>query len=377
MKRAIFALLALILGVMACGLPAPGDSAQGTPGIIPTLKTSPFDLGRTVYGFFPSPPEATTQSIIDTYKAIGQHADVVLLQQNIPWEAFAASIDADNPSITDIHNQYLLARQNGLEVIFVVDPLNGLNRREFQGLPSGWDPSFANPKVRAAFSNYTIRIVREFHPKYLGLASEINTYNDAHPDDFQNYLSLYNEVYSQVKAEAPDTQVFVTFQWEELNNLIPSIAQGKPYAVNWGQVEQFEPNLDLWAISSYPFVIYAAGADIPVDYYTPLITRTSKPLAVAEGGYSSTPVGSFHGDEKSQVDYLNAIHSQIGGSRLAFWIYLLFNDFNLASYAPLMNQKGSGMDINTLGMFASVGLTTSDRTPKPALAVWDSFRAIP
>jgi hypothetical protein len=39
-----------------------------------------------------------------------------------------------------------------------------------------------------------------------------------------------------------------------------------------------------------------------------------------------------------------------------------------------MNQNGQGDDVNTLGMFASVGLTTADRTHKPALAVWDSFR---
>jgi hypothetical protein len=376
-KRVSLPILAIFLATLACGTPSFRTNLQGTPGAIPTLQTSPFDLGRTVYGFFPSPPEVTTQSVIDTYKAIGQHGEVVLLQQNIQWAAFVSSADADSSSITDIHNQYLLAHQNGLEVIFVVDPLNGLNRREFQGLPAGWNPSFANPKVRAAFSNYTLRIVREFHPKYLGLASEINTYNDAHPDDFPNYLSLYNEVYAQVKAEAPDTQVFVTFQWEELNNLIPSLAQGAQYAVNWSQVEQFEPNLDLWAISSYPFVIFSSGADIPDDYYSPLLTRTSKPLAVSEGGYSSETVGAFHGDIQSQVDYLNAIHSQIGGSRLYFWIYLLINDFNLTSYAPLMNQKGQGIDINTLGMFAHVGLTTFDRTPKPALAVWDSFRPAP
>jgi hypothetical protein len=102
-----------------------------------------------------------------------------------------------------------------------------------------------------------------------------------------------------------------------------------------------------------------------------------KPLAVAEGGYSSKTVGPFHGDPRSQADYLNAIHSQIGGSRLAFWIYLLINDFNLASYASLMNQKGQGTDINSLSMFASVGLTGSDRVPKPALEVWDSFRISP
>ncbi len=368
MNRKIFAaLLVLALATLACG--------SGTPAPIPTLQSSPYDLGRTVYGFFPSPPEATTQSIIDTYTAIGQHGDVALLQQNIPWADFAASADAESKNITDIHNQYILAHQNGLEVIFVVDPLNGLNRREFQGLPAGWEASFANPDVRAAFRNFTLRIVREFHPKYLGLASEINTYNDTHPEDFPYYLSLYNEVYALVKAEAPETQVFATFQWEELNNLIPSVAQGDPYNVNWEQVEQFEPNLDLWVISSYPFVIFPSGADIPADYYSPLLARTSKPLAVAEGGYTSEPVGPFPGDPQSQVDYLNAIHSQIGGDRLAFWIYLLINDFNLDSYASFMQQNGQNSnDINTLGMFASVGLTNFDRTPKPALEVWDSFR---
>jgi hypothetical protein len=365
-RKPIAAFLILFLATLACG--------TGTPGTIPTLQSSPYDLGRTLYGFFPSPPEATTQSVIDTYSAIGQHGDVVLLQQNIPWETFVASADADSQAITDIHNQYILAHQNGLEVIFVVDPLNGLNRREFAGLPTGWEANFANPDVRAAFRNFTLRIVREFHPKYLGLSSEINTYNDTHPEDFPHYLTLYNEVYALVKAEAPETQIFVTFQWEELNNLILSVAQGEPYEVNWGQVEQFEPNLDLWAISSYPFVIYQSGADIPADYYTPLLARTSKPLAVAEGGYTSEPVGPFPGDPQSQVDYLNAIHSQIGGDRLSFWIYLLINDFNLDSYASFMQQNGqNSTDLDTLGMFASVGLTESDRTPKPALAVWDSF----
>jgi len=360
------ALFALLLVSLACG-------TQGTPVPIPTLESSPYDLGRTLYGFFPTPPEVSLQSVMDTYAAIGQHGDVVLLQQNIPWEEFTASAEAESAAITDIHNQYVLAHQNGLEVIFVVDPLNGLNRREFQGLPEGWDASFANPDVRVAFRNYTLRIVREFRPKYLGLASEINTYQDFHPEDFQYYLSLYNEVYALVKAEAPETQVFVTFQWEELSNLFPTVANGAPYEPNWEQVEQFEPNLDLWVISSYPFAVFQSGSDIPTDYYAPLLARTDKPVAVAEGGYTSEPVGAFPGDPQSQVDYINAIHSQLGGDRLAFWIYLLINDFNLDSYARYMDSDQAD-DIGTLGIFASVGLTEADRTPKPALEVWDSYR---
>jgi hypothetical protein len=156
---------------------------------------------------------------------------------------------------------------------------------------------------------------------------------------------------------------------------MPSVAQGDPYDVNWEQMEQYEPKLDVWAISSYPFVIFGSGADIPEDYYSPLLERTAKPLAVAEGGYTSKPVGAFPGTPQDQVEYLNAIHSQIGGKRLAFWIYLILTDFNMESYTKVLKQQGHENDAGTLGMFASVGLREFDGTAKPALAVWDLFRS--
>lgn len=366
-KGLVAALLALVLAGLACGGSAP-------PGAIPTLSRSPFESGQTAYGFFPTPPELSTQSVRDTYKAIAQHADVVLLQQAIPWSDFSQGSETSSKAITDIQNQYLLAHQNGLDVIFVVDPLNGLNRREFAGLPSEWKASFGNPQVRSAFTNFTLRIVREFHPHYLGLGSEINTYQDTHPEDYPNYLSLYRSVYDLVKAESPDTQVFVTFQWEELNNLIQAIAAGrKPYQTNWDQVEAYEPKLDVWAISTYPWVGLPSAGTIPADYYAPLAGRTAKPLAVAEGGIPSQDNGVVKGSTQYQVEYLNAIYTQMG-SRLAFWIYLTINDFNLASYAPTLILQGHAGDLGTLGWFDALGLTKSDRTPKPALAVWDQLR---
>jgi hypothetical protein len=312
------------------------------------------------------------------FQGLGQHADFVLVQQNLPWEDFVTGVEGESQKRTDMRNLMTLARQNGLEAVFVVDALNGLNRREFIGLPAGWEANFANPQVRASFTNFTLWIVREFQPRYLGLGSEINTYADAYPEDFANYLSLYREVYALVKAEAPETQIFVTFQWEDLNNMFPTAAEGRAaYSTNWEQVEAFEPELDLWVISSYPFFIFPSGAEIPATYYTPLLTRTSKPLAVAEGGFTSKPLGEsgMKGTPQDQVDYLNAIHTQLG-QRLAFWVYLLLNDFNPDSYGPVMITQGmDAEDQNTLGFFASVGLREFDGTPKPALAVWDSFRA--
>ena len=131
-------------------------------------------------------------------------------------------------------------------------------------------------------------------------------------------------------------------------------------------------------ISSYPFVVFRTGAEIPADYYTPLLERTDKPLAVAEGGFVSRPTGPLPGTPQDQVDYLNAIHTQIG-SRLDFWIYLLLSDLNEKSYAKYMRQQGTKKeDITTLGFFVNVGLQEKDgKTPKPALELWDSFRTNP
>ena len=367
MKRFTLFILILILTSLACG-----QSGPVTP--FPTLENPASESGKTIYGFFPSPPKATLASIIGHYKDLGQYADFILFQHNIPWADFVASADGESKSRTDIANQAMLARQNGLDYIFVVDPLNGLNRREFMGLPSGWEASFANPQVRAAFTNYTLWVVRTFHPHYIGLASEINTYMDAFPEDAPNFVSLYHEVYALIKAEAPDTQVFVTFQWDDLNNMFEGAAEGRQkLQPNWDQIEAFEPNLDLWVISSYPYFIFP-GASMPADYYSRILARTSKPVAVAEGGYSSRDIGGVKATPEDQVAYLTAIHDQLG-SRLAFWVYLLLNDFDMESYAKALKDQGvSETDLNTLSMFQSLGLREADGAPKPALEVWIEYR---
>jgi len=369
MKRAVtFTFLVLLITSLACG-----KSSSPFPDPTYTPQSSVFESGVTAYGFFPSPPEVSLESVFATFKAIGQHADVVLSQENIRWADFVTRADGESQKIVDLKNSRILAQANNLETIYVIDPLNGLNRREFSGLPKEWGAAdFSTPEVRQAYLNFTLRVLREFKPRYLGLASEINTYADAYPADFPDFISLYREAYTAIKAESPQTQVFVTFQWEDLNNLGGFGENDLPYHTKWEQIEAFEPQLDLWVISSYPFIAFPSGSAIPADYYTSLLARTTKPLAVAEGGYVSRPFNNVPGKPEDQLGYLNAIHSQLGG-RLAFWIYLILSDFNLDSYAKYMT--GQAADVQTLGFFTSVGLREKDGTPKPALQLWDSFRA--
>ena len=368
MRRFILFSLILLITSLAC---------HALESIPPTPQHSVFDSGRTAYGFFPTPPEATLESVLQHFKNIRLHGDFVLIQQNTAWEDFLQGIDGESKTRTDITNQVKLARQNDLEYIFVIDALNGLNRKEFIGLPAGWEASFANPNVRAAYKNYALWVVRTFHPHYLGLASEINTYMDAHPDDAPNFISLYHEIYALIKAEAPETKVFVSFQWEDLNNMFPQPGEGnrQPLDTNWEQIEALEPNLDLWVISTYPCFVFNTGKPIPADYYTPLLARTSKPVAIAEGGFSSRPVGEMQVSPEDQTAYLNTIHAQLG-PRLAFWVNTLLNDLNIDSFVEEMKKQGRDpQDALSLGAFAYTGLRHADGSPKPALDVWDEMRS--
>jgi len=368
-KTILIPLLALMVATLAC-------EEGGMISVTPTPTVSVFDTKDTVFGFFPSPPELTAESLIANLQGISEHGDVIMLMRSVPWADFIESPDAKSKDIKELQDLLSLAGgEFGLEPIFVIDPLNGLDRRQIAPMPPELAGSnFGTPELRAAFKHYVLRIVREFSPRYLGLASEINTYADAQPDDFLNFLSLYREVYTAIKAEALDTQTFVTFQWDDLNNVISfdTTLDGEPFQPKWEQIEIFEPELDVWAISSYPYVVFESANDIPTDYYTPLLSRTDKPLAVAEGGYSSRDIEPFRGTYQDQVIYLTAIETQLGND-LAFWIYLLLDDVNGEAYRQHLSQS-LGETADTILWFEAVGLRQSDGTPKPALEVWDSIR---
>jgi hypothetical protein len=370
--KVVLALLMLLLVLLACDDDPALKTAPSEQTSTPSRAGSVFDSGRTAYGFFPSPPRPTTNSVVRTLQGMADHADVVLFQEPIPWEDFIDASGGESQKIEEMWEVVAYIEALGMEPIFIVDPLNGLNRREFQGLPPALAGSdFSTPEVRAAFKNFALRLAREFQPRYLGLASEINTYLDAYPADAENYRSLYRETYAAVKEEFPDTQVFVTFQWDDLNRLD---GDGTPYEVKWDQVEAFEPYLDVWAISSYPYFFFETPGDVPEDYYTPLLDRTEKPLAVAESGWTSESVESWRGSPAYQSDYLSLLDGQIG-ARLDFWINLIYADLEWKSYRGVLREEGSADDLGTLSYFTYLGLVEADGAPKPALEKWDELRA--
>src|SRR6185295_410226 len=94
MHRSIYALCVIILASLSCN--------SGAQSIPPTPEHSIFDSGKTAYGFFPSPPEVSTQSVLQLYRDISAHGDFVLIQQNTAWEDFVNGVDGTSQTRTDL-----------------------------------------------------------------------------------------------------------------------------------------------------------------------------------------------------------------------------------------------------------------------------------
>lgn len=84
MQRLFIFICFIVCTTLACG--------GASPAIPPIPEVSVFDSNNTLYGFFPSPPEATLESIFKLFKDMGEHGDFVLIQQNTDWEIGRAHV---------------------------------------------------------------------------------------------------------------------------------------------------------------------------------------------------------------------------------------------------------------------------------------------
>ncbi len=124
--------------------------------------------------------------------------------------------------------------------------------RDRLGLSPGYGGAarFTNPEVRAALLAEVEWLVREIRPAYLSLATEIQGYFLAHPDEYDAFGSLAREAYGRVRSIRPQTLVFVVYFQDEAiyRDFLggPAAAAQKLAAL----VAPFEPKLDRIGLSS-------------------------------------------------------------------------------------------------------------------------------
>jgi len=336
-----------IAAICACVLTALIASTAG-------LWSSPaLAQGPTAYGVAVTPrnfPDFTIEDVDAAFplaKRIGDYA--VFIYQ---WGEL------------DIHIPTLMvekSRQAGLQPIIGLSPTTLGEGRKQLDLPvdvrrrAAPHISFANPVVREAFKQSAVALARLQVP-YLCLATEINFLALQRLDEYLHFASLYRETYGLVKRIAPQTRVFVSFQWEWMR-IVDSRAPHR-IAEHRKLVDIFRPNLDVVGLTTYPAPFHDTPADLVPDYFTWLahhILPTDEVLLMEVGWPTE---GS--GNEQEQRQFIRALPGMLRGVNVSVVAWALLHDIGLEEFDANLN---------------SVGLMTTRGRRKPAFADFENLNA--
>ena len=209
-----------------------------------------------------------------------------------------------------------------------------------------------NEANKQMYKDLAIAFVEEYHPEYLGLGIEINSVYENSPRDFEEFVNLYNEIYSAVKEKSPNTKVFTIFQLEKMKgHTLWSTDPADADKAQWFLIDRF--STDIVAFTTYPGLVHKDPSDIPEDYYTEILSHTSKPMAFTEIGWHSeaSPLG-WESDEGEQADFIERFFylTEDLDTEILIWSFM---------YDP-----------NIIEPFRSMGLRCDDGTAKPAWYAW-------
>lgn len=208
---------------------------------------------------------------------------------------------------------------------------------------------------RAAYRQAALDIVRACRPRYISVGNEVNRWYEKYgtngPNGFQNYVSLFCDLYDTLKALSPGIVVFCTFAREIVD---------ENREADLSVLALFPADkLDLLAFTSYPHAVQGRNRpeSIPDEYYSRVLSIVpGKLIGFTEVGWPS--LDAF-GGEQSQSDFIVAL-----GGRLT---------------------AGQGVGLHLLGWPWLCDLDSTDRTglfrrdgtAKPAWEEWKRLSARP
>lgn len=303
------------------------------------------------------PSELTEESYAETFELAGSAGEIVLIQRTPPWEELLAGTFSEE-TVLATQRETALAAEYGLDIFVAIDPTDGSRRRDrLAGLPDDLlGAGFSDPLIHQALLDYARYLAETYQPRYLAFGVEMNGYQQHHPEDFERFVVIYHEAYEAIKEISPDTLVFPTFQFEELQGRLPF---QDPLPPQWYLISRFEPRLDVLAISSYPDVIFPEADGIPDSYYQQLSLYTNRPIAIAGMGFTSRAseeVSSVEA-EQAQAAFLRRTLDNAQQLDMAFVVWFVGQD-------PSFTGE-SALDL------ANSGLKRQDGSVKLAWNVWE------
>lgn len=304
----------------------------------------------------PRPEEALLLAVIDSMARV---SDVTIIQQPVPWPQLLAGTAMDELVAERVAvAQFLKAK--GMEVIFLVDPLDGLDRTKEAPELVAAGRSLLDPEIRALHEQWVRTIAREVRPAWLGLASEINTLAArGDPALYAELRDLVDTLAPQVREISPATRVFVSFQADEANGTLVD-----PIIDHFALIDDFD--IDGLGLSSYPVFAFDHPEDVPLNYFDGFDAATELPLLMVEGGWSSENVPWAMGSPQEQVAFVERYAELLDRVEAVAWVMLTFTDLDIATFG-LPPGRAHG-----LSNFSRMGILDVDLRRKPAYAAWEA-----
>ncbi len=303
-------------------------------------------------------PRPDLELILALADSMAQVSEIAIIQQSVPWTELLAGAPMDS-LVQDRGNIADFLRAKGLQIIFLVDPLDGLDRRKEPPELVDLGRSLLEPPIRAMHEEWVRRIAQTIQPEYFGLASEINTLA-ARGDQtlYTTIRDMVNGLAPEIRQRSPGSKVFVSFQVDEANG-----AFGPEPVDNFTLIDDFD--IDVLGLSSYPVFVFDDPAQIPDNWFQTFDQATDLPLLLVEGGWSSTPTARGSGSPEQQAAFVARFETLLDGVNAEAFVMLTFTDLDIAALGLPPDRA------ITLANFAHMGILDTDLRRKPAYAEWE------
>jgi len=302
-------------------------------------------------GVLPSPKTDPSTTYDDTIAAYEETAE--LAEVSMVWISPSGIGQYDKLK----QNQAITAvRVYGLKPIVTLQ-FWGLEKNEDEGYvvvvnaPENVTPLLSDEEFRRLWIEEAGKIAEEFQPEYFSIGNEVNDFFYHYPDDLEDYLSLCEETYSEVKNVSPDTKVLIVFSY---NHMIENEQQD--------MITEFEDVVDIIGFTTYPWKYYDNPEDLPDDYYTDIEEYTDKPIAFTEVGWASTH--EANSSEEEQAEYLVRFLELTKDMDIEMvnWLFLHYMQLNDPAFT---SETGT------------VSLKNADGSKKAVYDVWKDVKELP
>jgi hypothetical protein len=345
-------LLALLVPLVGCGK---DESPTAGPT---TVSTRGYRMGFSA--FPPRPVEADYLRSVDTWI---RRADAAILHESVPWGALLSGTSAED-AVRALNLPLVQGyKSRGLDVVFTIDPTNGLDRHSEDPNLVALGHSLREPAVQAVYRTYALAVAKVLQPSHLGLAAETNLIRLSAPRPVYDALvASANAAAADLRAAGFAAPLYVSVQVE----VAWGRATGGAFLGIDEDLRDF-PFTTAIGLSTYPFLGgFGEPEQVPLDYFSRL-RQTDRPLLVVEGGWTSSSALASTPDR--QARWVKRQFELAAQAQARHVFQLLFTDLDVTAFG----QPGGG----SLSPFAEIGLVTTELAPKPALAEWDAAFARP